>query len=128
MNLTCGPGANAYARAYVFWHVWVFDGTTGTYVDQNNSGYLWDSGDVPCPNGGGTVSVGSPAMMGSFNSSSYLAAGTTFVAGDSYVFTFFLGCTAEADVGVTPASAGAFCNDASSPSSNAYTLGWVGVA
>ena len=131
LNVTCSPSGSAYARVYVFWHVWVADHTLGLYVAQFNSGYIWDSGYVNCPLLGGSVSASSPTLSGPFNSSSYGSYATTFSSSDTYVFTFFLGCTAEASVGSTtssgPATAAADCNTASNPANNTFTLNSVQV-
>lgn len=132
LNVTCSSGASAYARVYVFWHVWVADKTLGIYVDQFNSGYIWDSGYAYCPFGGGSVAVSSPPLSGPFNSSSHGLFFTSFSSSDTYVFTFFLGCTAEANVGSTtsssPATSAAYCNTASSPTNNTFTLNSVQVS
>lgn len=123
---------NASAQVYLFWHVWVYDETRGYYADQTNSGYIWNSNSVGCPAGGGSVIVYSPAIKGAFNSSSYgFTFLTGFAAGHTYLFTFFLGCTASATVTTSEAPnlavAGAFCNVPSSPAKNTFTLTSVDV-
>lgn len=125
-RISCANGfGNAQAQVYVFWHVWVYDETLGTYVDQLNSGYLWNSNLYGCPAGGGSLLVLSPALKGTFNSSTYGSFGYTFTAGHTYLFTFFLGCTAAAYVytagPTTQAVAGSFCNDPQSPTKNTFT-------
>lgn len=126
VRLGCQPGGAANGQVYVFWHVWVYDRNLGTFVDQFNSGYIWNSGAYSCPSGGGTVYVSSPKISGSFNSSHYGSFSYDFVASHSYVFTFFLGCTAEAQVTTwapgSQAAAGAFCNIPSSTSTNTMSL------
>lgn len=122
---SCAPGQSGFARVYVFWHVWVYDNTVQTYLDQQNSGYLWDSGPVNCPGGGGPLPVvGSPALVGP--ASSFMSGGfplDLFVAGHSYRFTFFLGCTGQVSLTGPAASGGlaAGCNlNAPAPSSNTF--------
>lgn len=126
VRVGCAPGAAASGQVYVFWHVWVYDRTLGTFVDQLNSGYIWNSGLYSCPAGGGTVMVSSPKFSGTFNSSDYGRFSYDFVPTHSYVFTFFLGCTAEAQVSVAgpiaQAAAGAFCNIPGSMSTNTMSL------
>ncbi len=131
VRVSCLGSGDAYARVYVFWHVWVYDRTVGAYVDQLNSGYIWDSGDYFCPFGGGSLVVSSPKMVGAFNSSTYGLFSMDFTAGHTYLFTFFLGCTAEASVSLStpsdPAAAGAFCNIPSKAASNTFSLDTVEV-
>lgn len=126
LALWCPSGSSAYARVYVFWHVWVYDETAGSYTDQLNSGYIWDSGYVYCPAGGGSQVVYSPKMVGGFNSSTLGHYRTGFVASHTYLVTGFLGCAADAEVLTAPShgtvAVGAFCNIASSASSSTFTL------
>ena len=112
----CSATASASARTYVFWHIWVWDNTTAAYVDQSASGYIWDSGTVGCPVGGGAFRASSPALTGTFNSSS-IAGGPswfTFTSSHTYTFVFFLGCTVEASLSTTTVGdfATARCNPA----------------
>jgi hypothetical protein len=130
-RISCINGyGSASAQVYVFWHVWIYDQNLGTYVDQLNSGYLWDSALYGCPSGGGSVMISSPPMKSTFNSSTYGTFGYNFTAGHTYVFTFFLGCTALAQVTrdgpLDQAVAGAFCNDPQSPTHNTFTVSSIG--
>ncbi|MCI4337265.1 MAG: hypothetical protein L3K17_08795 [Thermoplasmata archaeon] len=132
-RLSCINGlGGANAQVYVFWHVWVYDVKLGTYVDQLNSGYLWNSNSYSCPPGGGSVLVFSPPIKGAFNSTSYGSFGYDFAAGHPYLFTFFLGCTAQAQVTATGPTdqsvAGAFCNDPQSATRNTFTTSSIGIS
>lgn len=131
VRVACLPGASAYARVYVFWHVWIYDRNSGTFVDQLNSGYVWDSGDTYCPASGGSVTVSSPKISGTFNSSHYGSYTYDFAASHAYILTFFLGCTSEAQVSAAgpgaQATAGAFCNIPGSASSSTMSLYGVSV-
>src|SRR5690348_11153444 len=135
-EIRCPPGGSAngaYALVYVFWHVWVYDVTNGAYATQSNSGYIWLGGTGSCPSAGGNVTVTSPALRGAFNSSGYLSTGPTgftFNGSHRYVFTGFLGCTAEASVysvATRAASAGAFCNAPTTKASNVFTISSIAV-
>jgi hypothetical protein len=124
----CSNGGNTYARVYVFWHVWVYDRTLGSYVDQSNSGYIMDSGTLWC-SAGWSVSASSPALRGAFNSSTYSGTswpGYAFNASHAYTFTFFLGCTAEASVytysGTAASDVRAYCNSPGHPWRSTFHL------
>ncbi len=124
MEGVCDVNAGGFARIYVFWHVWLFDATMGYYVDQSNSGYLWDSGTEVCPTGGGSLpAVSSPPMVEGLSAGVLPQSSATFLAGHVYVFTFFLGCTGQvsltASSGLSQLSAGCNMNSAS-PSSNTF--------
>lgn len=120
---SCPSGASGYARAYLFWHVWVWDNTTSSWASQSNSGYIWDSGDVSCPTSGGSIHASSPAMVGLFNSSAYLPSTLRFSGSNTYTFVSFLGCTVEASLTTasSPASVIASCNPTGSAANTVLT-------
>jgi len=123
----CAPGAfGSYARVYLFWHVWVYDVNLSAYVDQGNSGFIWDSGYAYCGTTG-WIRASSPSMVKSFNSSSYYGGAPSFrfVTGHVYEFTLFMGCTTEVSVSSgssTPSIFGSFCNSPTAPSSNSLSI------
>ncbi|MCI4354474.1 MAG: hypothetical protein L3K06_03825, partial [Thermoplasmata archaeon] len=100
----CSSAASGGSRAYVFWHVWIWDNTTSSFVAQTASGYIWDSGTVSCPAGGGSYRQISPVLTGTFNSSNGGLAWYSFSASDRYTFLFFLGCTVETSLTTTVVS------------------------
>jgi hypothetical protein len=126
-SATCfGENASASAYAYIFWHVWVFDRTTGVYVTQSNSGYLWEPTVAASCGGVGNSSGGSPALSGNYNSSAYASTGSTsydFSSSQHYVFMLFVGCSAIAETGLGAGShASANCNFASNPQRNTVSI------
>jgi hypothetical protein len=126
-SVTCGSAnASAEAYTYIFWHVWVYDQTTHQYVSQSNSGYLWLSPTpASCHGGSGTVGQGSPALVGSYNTSAYSSTGATsydFNSGQHYTFSLFVGCTAIVSASGPNSSATGFCDFHDNPQRNTVTL------
>ena len=102
----------------------MFDNTIGSYIDQSNSGYIWDSGTVSCPGGAGTLpQISSPPLTGSVRSLVGGSGYDLFESGHSYRFTFFLGCTGDAELpsGSSGSTLSAGCNIGSaSPGSSTF--------
>jgi len=129
----CPYGSTGYARIYIYWHLWIFDATLGTYVSQSNSGWIWDSGDVSCPATGGSFALLSPPLVASFNSSGFYSTGSTsytFVSSDHYALTGIMGCTGEASASSTSSAVAfttAVCDQLPS-NKTANTLSVTGIA
>lgn len=122
MHVACGRGDIVSAQVYIFWHVWIWDGSTRSTVSASNSGYLWYAPALGCPSTGGARTVISPALVKTFNTSSYSRGGTWYVfnASHSYTFELFIGCTGSASV--SAAVSGTAVSDCNTPRSSANTF------
>lgn len=95
LAVNCNATGSVTASAEIFWNLWIYDATLGSVVSKTNAGNLWSSGNLACPTSGGRVTLKSPALRTTFNTSTYSATGATaypFSSTHTYVIEAFLGC------------------------------------